>query len=114
VLLQRTPPRRAVAHPRISLVFRSKTGAAPGGRSLTRDETRCVVNAAAGHCEAVLPRVAPLRTARIELFASTKLAVAFVAIDMRHADLQRIAAARGVEARFLWKRFYRSRNDARP
>ena len=38
----------------------------------------------------------------------------FMAIDMPHAGVQRITAARGVEARFLWKRFWRSRNDARP
>jgi hypothetical protein len=41
-------------------------------------------------------------------------AVAVVALDMPHAGVQRITAARAVEARFLWKRFCRSRNDARP
>jgi hypothetical protein len=35
-------------------------------------------------------------------------------IDMQHVGMQRITAARSVEARFLWKRFCRSRNDARP
>ena len=37
-----------------------------------------------------------------------------MSIDMEHVGMQRITAARSVEARFLWKRFCRSRNDARP
>jgi hypothetical protein len=85
------------------------------GHPLTRDETRCVVNAAGGRGDAVLHRVALLRAAR---GASCRSDLRRRSCSWRSTcgmqACKESTAARGVEARFLWKRFYRSRNDARP
>ena len=45
-------------------IFRREVGSAGRGCSPARNETRCVVDAAGGRGDAVLPRVALLRTAR--------------------------------------------------
>lgn len=112
---RRSSPREAATQTRTSRFLRREPGTAAA-----RDIADARRNALRRGCgkrarrSCIAARCAAEASARRELRAERRRRTPFVTIDTHHAGVQRITAARGVEARFVWKRFWRSRNDARP